>query len=95
MATPSGLVVPNIKGVQNLTILQVAHELDRLKQAAATSKLQASDLTGGTITLSNIGTIGGTYALPLVSPPEIAICALGRMRRVWKPAHPEVRIYPC
>jgi len=82
MATLSGLVVPNIKRVQDLSVAQVAGELARLQRAAAANALSPDDVTGGTITVSNIGAIGGTSAAPLVSPPELAIVALGRVRRV-------------
>ncbi|KAG2427447.1 hypothetical protein HXX76_012383 [Chlamydomonas incerta] len=80
MATPSGLVVPNIKQVQRKSLAQVAAELSLLQQLAAAGKLPAEALAGGTISVSNIGTIGGTYATPLVSPPEVAIVALGRLQ---------------
>jgi hypothetical protein len=55
MATPTGLVVPNIKDVASLSLLEIAGELERLRQAAAAGKLGAEDLSGGTITVSNIG----------------------------------------
>ncbi|KAL4422322.1 hypothetical protein ABPG75_008519 [Micractinium tetrahymenae] len=82
MATPHGLAVPNIKDVQDKSILELAAELGRLQAAAAANKLTQADTSGGTFTLSNIGTIGGTYATPLVNPPEVAIMAVGRVQRV-------------
>jgi len=82
MATPHGLVVPNIKHVERRSVGEVARELMRLQGAAASNKLSTADITGGTITVSNIGTIGGIYAAPLVNPPEVAIVALGRSRQV-------------
>lgn len=78
MATPQGLVVPNIKNVQSLSVLEVARELARLQELAAAGKLESTDISGGTVTVSNIGTIGGLYGLPLVNLPESAIVALGR-----------------
>lgn len=62
--SPNGLIVPNIKNVQELSIVEIAHELDRLVKAAKSGGLPGKDLTGGTFTLSNIGSIGGTYASP-------------------------------
>ncbi|KAI9266032.1 2-oxoacid dehydrogenases acyltransferase-domain-containing protein [Sporodiniella umbellata] len=82
MDSPQGLMVPNIKHVQQKTIFDIAGEIHRLQQLAAKNSLTMGDLKGGTITLSNIGTIGGTYANPVIVSSELAICALGRMQRL-------------
>ena len=82
MATPTGLVVPNVKNVQALSLLQIASELTRLTDLARGGAVPPSDLTGGTFSLSNIGAIGGTYASPVVLPGELAIGALGKLRVV-------------
>jgi pyruvate/2-oxoglutarate dehydrogenase complex dihydrolipoamide acyltransferase (E2) component len=82
MATPTGLVVPNVKNVQALSLLQIASELTRLTGLARGGAVPPADLTGGTFSLSNIGAIGGTYASPVVLPGELAIGALGRLRVV-------------
>lgn len=82
MATPHGLAVPNIKDVQDKTVLELAMELSRLQAAAAANKLGVDDITGGTFSVSNIGAIGGTYATPLVNPPEVAIMAVGSVQRL-------------
>jgi len=84
MDTPSGLVVPNIKNCQNKSILEIAQELNRLTLLARENKLTMEDLTGGTITLSNVGTIGGTYTSPVLNLPEVAIGALGKIQTVPK-----------
>lgn len=80
--SPRGLIVPNIKGVQNLSIFEVAAELNRLIDAAQAGKVSPEDLKGGTFTLSNIGAIGGTYASPIINLPSVAIAALGKTQRV-------------
>lgn len=79
--TPNGLVVPNIKNVQNMSLMEIAAELNRLQAAAAKNQLGMSDLSGGTFTLSNVGVIGGTYTSPVIVPPEVCIGAIGRMRK--------------
>ena len=50
--------------------------------AARDNKIAAADLQGGTLTLSNIGTVGGTYCSPVVVAPESAIVALGKVRKL-------------
>jgi 2-oxoisovalerate dehydrogenase E2 component (dihydrolipoyl transacylase) len=80
--TPSGLMVPVIKDVSNLDIASIAAELNRLQSLATTGKLSSKDLSGGTITVSNIGNIGGTYVLPVIVEKEVAILGMGRMRTI-------------
>ncbi|XP_073987348.1 dihydrolipoamide branched chain transacylase E2 [Rhodnius prolixus] len=80
--TPKGLVVPNIKNVQNLSIAQINRELNTLMDNGRNGKLLPNDMTKGTISISNIGAIGGTYAVPLINPPEVCILAVGKIRSV-------------
>nr|XP_056700711.1 lipoamide acyltransferase component of branched-chain alpha-keto acid dehydrogenase complex, mitochondrial [Euleptes europaea] len=80
MDTEQGLVVPNVKNVQLRSVFEIASELNRLQKLGYTNQLGTNDLTGGTFTLSNIGTIGGTYAKAVILPPEVAIGALGRVQ---------------
>ncbi|KAK4128383.1 hypothetical protein N657DRAFT_638846 [Parathielavia appendiculata] len=82
MDTPSGLLVPVIKNVGSLNILGIAAELARLQTLATAGKLSPQDMSGGTITVSNIGSIGGTYLSPVVVEREVAILGVGRMRTV-------------
>jgi len=84
MDTPMGLLVPNIKGVQQLSVFDIAVELSRLHTLGLAGKLSTQDLSGGTFSLSNIGSIGGTYAKPVILPPEVAIGALGKIYTVPK-----------
>eukprot|EP00301_Raphidiophrys_heterophryoidea_P000292 c10142_g1_i1.p1 GENE.c10142_g1_i1~~c10142_g1_i1.p1 ORF type:complete len:523 (-),score=137.21 c10142_g1_i1:290-1858(-) len=80
--TPHGLVVPNIKQVERLSLLQITREMARLQEAAMAKKLSISDTKGGTFTLSNIGSFGGTYASPIVFAPEVAIGAFGKIQKL-------------
>ena len=57
MDTQQGLLVPNVKNVQNKSIFDIAVDLNRLHQQGLTGKLMPEDLTGGTFTLSNIGSV--------------------------------------
>jgi 2-oxoisovalerate dehydrogenase E2 component (dihydrolipoyl transacylase) len=82
MDTPKGLLVPVIKNVGGKNVLSIASELARLQSQAAAGKLSMEDLTGGTITVSNIGNIGGTYLSPVIVDREVAIVGIGRMRTI-------------
>jgi len=82
VATPSGLIVPNIKNVQNLTVIQIAKELKRLIDLAQANKLPASDLADTTFSLSNIGAFGGTYAHPVLVAPQVVIGAIGKIQKL-------------
>lgn len=77
-----GLMVPNIKGVQHLSIKEIALELNRLVEDARAGRLASFDLKGGTISISNIGVLGGTVATPVINHPEVAIVALGKTQRL-------------
>ncbi|XP_022097242.1 lipoamide acyltransferase component of branched-chain alpha-keto acid dehydrogenase complex, mitochondrial-like isoform X3 [Acanthaster planci] len=80
MDTPQGLLVPNVKNVQARTIFEIAQELNRLMTLGYEGKLGSDDLEGVTFTLSNIGTIGGTYARPVLMPGTVAIGAIGKVQ---------------
>ncbi|XGW10577.1 hypothetical protein V3C99_012238 [Haemonchus contortus] len=82
MDTPGGLVVPNIKNCEQRSILEIAAELQRLQEDGKRERIARDDLTGGTFTLSNIGTIGGTYVSPVIFPPQVAIGALGKVEKL-------------
>ncbi|PYI35480.1 hypothetical protein BP00DRAFT_334239 [Aspergillus indologenus CBS 114.80] len=80
MDTPQGLIVPNIKDVAHRSILDVASEITRLSALGREGKITPADLNGGTITVSNIGNIGGTYVAPVLVPTEVAIMGIGKVR---------------
>ena len=82
MDTSNGLVVPVIRSVQNKSIFEIARELNALQETALEGRLTESQLAGGTFTLSNIGSIGGTYAVPVLVVPQVAIAAIGKQQIV-------------
>ncbi|MGS0693391.1 dihydrolipoyllysine-residue acetyltransferase [Shewanella sp. 0m-4] len=75
-----GLLVPNVKDVQDKTILEIATEITRLTHAARSGRVSPADLKGGSISISNIGALGGTVATPIINKPEVAIVALGKLQ---------------
>ena len=78
--SPIGLLVPNIKGVQNLSVMDIAAQMQDIVQSARAGKLSSDQLKGGTISISNVGVLGGTTATPIINHPELAIVALGKMQ---------------
>jgi pyruvate dehydrogenase E2 component (dihydrolipoamide acetyltransferase) len=81
--TPRGLVVPNIRNADRLTILQLAQSLGSIAERARSSQFAIDELRGGTFTISNLGAVGGTYSTPIINFPEVAVLLLGRAR--WLP----------
>ena len=83
--TPNGLVVPVVRAVETKGILGVARELGELGERTRQNQLKPADIEGGTITVSNLGGIGGTAFTPIVNWPEVAILGLARSRMapVW------------
>jgi len=80
--SPSGLLVPVIKNVQDHSIASLALEVQRLSSLARSGKLTSADLTGATFTVSNIGSIGGTAVAPVIVGPQVGILGVGRARVV-------------
>lgn len=75
-----GLLVPNVKDVQLKSILDIAAEITRLTTDARSGRVSPADLKEGTISISNIGALGGTVATPIINKPEVAIVALGKLQ---------------
>ncbi|MAF51381.1 MAG: branched-chain alpha-keto acid dehydrogenase subunit E2 [Nanoarchaeota archaeon] len=77
--TEVGLMVPVIKIAENKNIVRLAKEILNLSEKAKTRKIDIMDLKGSTFTITNYGSIGGTYATPIINPGEAAILGLGRI----------------
>jgi len=80
VATERGLIVPVIRDVDKKPLLAVARELAALAQRVREGKATLDDLRGGTFTITNIGALGGTGAIPIINYPEVAILAVARAR---------------
>ncbi len=83
--TPTGLVVPVIKDVDKKSIYELSRDLMNISKKARDGKLTPSDLSGGCMTISSLGGIGGTTFTPIVNAPEVAILGVSRskMQPVW------------
>ena len=83
--TPNGLVVPVIKNADQKGVMAIAKELGEMSALAREGKLKATDMQGGTFSISSLGGIGGTHFTPIINAPEVAILGVGRsaMRPVW------------
>ena len=80
--TERGLVVPVIRDADRKSIAQIASELDELAATVREGKFDLELLRGGTFTISNLGSVGGSYSTPLINPPQVAILLSGRNRTV-------------
>jgi pyruvate dehydrogenase E2 component (dihydrolipoamide acetyltransferase) len=83
--TPNGLVVPVIPNADRLSLYDVARALASMSEKARTGKLKATEMQGGTFTISSLGGIGGTSFTPIINAPEVAI--LGVSRSAQKPVY--------
>ena len=83
--TPNGLVVPVIKGVDRMTVSEIAAECGALAKKARDGKLAPADMQGACFTVSSLGGIGGVSFSPIVNAPEVAILGVSRalMKPVW------------
>ena len=83
--TPNGLLVPVIRDVTSKTITQIAVELGTLSQKARDKKLSLDEMSGGVMSVTNLGGIGGTSFTPIVNQPEVAILGMSRggIEPVW------------
>jgi pyruvate dehydrogenase E2 component (dihydrolipoamide acetyltransferase) len=78
--TDRGLIVPVMRDADRKSISQIAAELDELATTVREGKFDLEILRGGTFTISNLGSVGGTYSTPLINPPQVAILLSGRSR---------------
>jgi pyruvate dehydrogenase E2 component (dihydrolipoamide acetyltransferase) len=91
--TPSGLVVPVIRDAERKDIFELAAEIERLAVRARSGELGLEEVQGSTFTMTNIGSIGGLFATPIVNYPEVAILGTHRIskRAVVRDGKVEIR----
>jgi pyruvate dehydrogenase E2 component (dihydrolipoamide acetyltransferase) len=84
--TPQGLVVPVVRDADRKDVVAIAKDLAELSEKARAGKIAATEMQGGTFTVSSLGGIGGTFFTPIVNAPEVAILGVGRaaLRPVWQ-----------
>jgi len=83
--TPGGLVVPVVRDADRKGVFDVAHELTEISKLARDGKLKPGDMQGGTLSISSLGGIGGSFFTPIINAPEVAILGVSRaaMRPSW------------
>jgi pyruvate/2-oxoglutarate dehydrogenase complex dihydrolipoamide acyltransferase (E2) component len=77
-----GLVVPALRNVDQMPIAEVARGIASLADRVRDNQYSIDDLRGGTFTVINLGSIGGTYSTPIINHPEVAILLVGRARKL-------------
>ena len=80
-ATPRGLVVPNVKDAEGLSLLELAGGLNQLAATAREGRTQPADMAGGTFTITNVGVFGVDSGTPIINPGESAILCFGAVRK--------------
>ncbi len=86
-ASPQGLLVPVIQNADQLSILDLAREIERLSGAVREGKAKPEELKGSTFTITNIGVIGGLISAPIINYPEVAILGFNKIYQkpvVWQ-----------
>jgi len=80
-ATPRGLQVPNVKGADRMSLVELGTAINELTATARTGKTPPADQTGGTFTITNIGPFGIDGGAPIINPGESAILSVGAIKR--------------
>ena len=94
MKLDEGLLVPVMKGVQDMALRDVILQYDDLKNRAMALKLDPKDMKESTITISNFGALGGRWATPVINYPEVAICGVARIRDEAVVKHGQIMVQP-
>jgi pyruvate dehydrogenase E2 component (dihydrolipoamide acetyltransferase) len=76
--TPHGLMVPKLRDVDQMNIKEIGEELRRVSRECRDLKINKKEFFGGSMTISSLGGIGGTFFTPIINPPEVAILGVGK-----------------
>ena len=76
--TPHGLMVPKIRNVDQMSIKEIGEELKKTSKLCRELKINKKEFFGGSMTISSLGGIGGTFFTPIINPPEVAILGVGK-----------------
>jgi pyruvate dehydrogenase E2 component (dihydrolipoamide acetyltransferase) len=76
--TPRGLLVPVLRDVDKKNMVEISAQVMEVAEKARTGRVSMDDLSGGTFTVTNLGSIGGTHFTPIINFPEVAILGMGR-----------------
>lgn len=90
--TERGLVVPSLRGPDQMSIPDIARALGTIGDNMRDGKINPAELQGSTFTISNLGAIGGTYSTPIINVPEVAILLIGRSRKMPVVVNDEIKI---
>ena len=81
VATDNGLVVPVLRAADQLGMLDIAREIDRLSNEARAGKIRREDLGGGSFTVTSLGKLGGSFATPVINYPEVGILYVPQIKQ--------------
>tara|TARA_B100000579_G_scaffold19960_1_gene14058 strand:+ start:1184 stop:2095 length:912 start_codon:yes stop_codon:yes gene_type:complete len=76
--TPNGLMVPKIRNVDKMNIKKIGEELKKVSKLCRELKIDKKEFFGGSMTISSLGGIGGSFFTPIINPPEVAILGVGK-----------------
>jgi pyruvate dehydrogenase E2 component (dihydrolipoamide acetyltransferase) len=76
-----GLMVPVLRDVDRKGLMTISKEMREISDKAREFKLDISEMRGGTFTVTNVGSLGGTFSTPMINYPEIAILGMGKMQK--------------
>jgi pyruvate dehydrogenase E2 component (dihydrolipoamide acetyltransferase) len=81
VATDAGLIVPVVRNADQLSMLEIAREIDRMADAARSGRVDKEDLGGSSFTITSLGRQGGLFATPVINYPEVAILGVHEIKR--------------